>query len=126
MSIATVDAAASAVTYNLFRSEGNRASYIGPSHSDLVKQQIIVTSVSPKQVSDSYGNRRSTLNCVQTVTVANPAGDNVKRDMKLEMNASIPVGATFAEFQELMAHIADIAANDTIMESIFLTGKIEL
>ncbi len=126
MSISTVDAAAAAVVYNLYRTENNRASYIGPSHSDLEKQQILVTSGSPKQTSDSYGNRRSTLNCVQTVTVANPAGDNVRKDMKLEINASVPVGATFAEFQELMAHVENIAGNDTLMQDIFLTGKIEV
>lgn len=125
MSITTVDASAGALVYNIFRVTNDRASYIGPVHSDLLKQQLLLTSIAPKQLKDSYGNRRSTLNSVSTVSVLNPAGETVSKDMKLELTASIPVGATFAQFKEHLAAIADLANDDAMMNSFFLTGKIE-
>jgi hypothetical protein len=125
MSLTTETVAASALVFTPFRTSNNRSSYIGPAHSDLSKQQMILTSIAPKQTKSDYGNRRSTFNSVATVSVVNPLGDTVKKDMKVEINASIPSGATFADFKEQLHGLAYLAADDSMMESFFLTGKIE-
>lgn len=125
MPITTQDAASASVTFDAYRQEGNRAVYIGPNHTDLLKQQMILTSASPKQTKDSFGNRRSALNAIRTVSVQNPNGDSTSKDMKLETLASIPVGATLAEFKDLVANTIGLLSDDTVVEKFYLTGKID-
>jgi hypothetical protein len=126
MSLTTKNAAGSPVEYSLFRVEGNRATYIGDAHSDLIKDQIILTSASPKQSRDTYGNRRTSLNVVRTIKVATPLVDTtVARDMKLEPLASVPVGATFEEFQELSARAVGLLEDPIFLKSLYLTGQID-
>lgn len=126
MSLNLKDVSNAAVDYSIFRVRDNRAEFIGPAHNDLVKDMVILTSQSPKGTAANYGNRRSTANVVQTIKVDTPVTtDKVRRDMKLETNASVPVGATLAEFKELVARQAALLASDTYVEQLFMIGKIE-
>lgn len=125
MPISTVKADATALVFNPYRTENNRAIYIGPLHTDISKQQLTLSSSAPKQNSSTYGNRRSSLNYVATVNVENPAAETVRRDMKAELSVSVPVGTTFAELEELLAGIADMASDDAFMTSLLMTGQIE-
>nr|APG77291.1 hypothetical protein [Wenzhou levi-like virus 6] len=125
MSISTKNAANVAVVYNPYRIEGNRAIYIGAAHSDLIKDQIILTSASPKQTPTSYGNRRTSLNVVNTISVDTPQASAVGRDMKLEALASVPTGATLGEFKELAARLAFLLQQDDFVQSLYMTGQID-
>nr|UJQ84985.1 MAG: hypothetical protein 2 [Leviviridae sp.] len=125
MALVLKDKAAASVTFAEFRQEGNRAEYVGPNHTDLDKQTVILSSEAPKQNGVTYGNRRSVAKVIDTVTVAAPTGADVRRDMKLELSASIPVGATFAEFEELAANVAEMLAQPTLLNDLFMIGKID-
>lgn len=126
MSISTQDEAGAAVSYSMFRSEGNRAVYIGPAHSDLSKDQIILQSVSPKQSGGTYGNRRSSLNYNVTVTTANPDGTSSAKDAKVEIVVSLPAGISDAAVKEAFARVGTIALNDTLVLTMFKQGQIEV
>nr|APG77251.1 hypothetical protein [Wenling levi-like virus 2] len=126
MALNTKDFSNAVVSYSMFRLDGNRAVYIGPAHSDLVKDQVILNSTAPKQSAQSYGNRRGGLNIVQTIKVATPqSAATISRDMKLEALASVPVGATYDEFKELVARMAGLLGDETYVKGLFLTGKID-
>jgi len=125
MSIVLKDASAANVTYNIYRKEADRAIYIGPAHTDLSKDQVIVTSVSPKQTAASYGNRRSSINLLTSVSVAAPGGETVTRDMKVEVIVSLPAGVTFSVLDEALSRIAEAVSNDAIAADLFHVGKID-
>nr|UJQ85565.1 MAG: hypothetical protein 2 [Leviviridae sp.] len=125
MTIVLKDSAAANVTYTIYRKESDRAVYIGPAHTDLSKDQLVVTSVSPKQTSDSYGNRRSSVNLLTTVSVTAPDGTTVKKDLKVEVTVSMPAGVSFATLDQSLSRIAEAVSNDTIATDLFHIGKIE-
>nr|UJQ85523.1 MAG: hypothetical protein 2 [Leviviridae sp.] len=125
MSIQTVDAAAAAVTYNAFRKDGDSVTYIGPAHSDLSKDMLVVKSVSPKQTSISYGNRRSSCNYLVTVTSGNPDGTSTAKDMKAEIVVSLPAGVSFASLKEALRRLGGILTTDAIATDLFHIGKID-
>nr|UJQ84885.1 MAG: hypothetical protein 2 [Leviviridae sp.] len=113
-----------AAVYSLYRHGGNRAEYIGAAHSDSDKDMLIVNSVAPKQTAASYGNRRTSVNLVDTITVATPGGESIQKDMKLELVGSIPVGATFADFEAMAAKQADLLGNSALLKQLFETGQV--
>jgi hypothetical protein len=124
--LSTVDFSAAAVDYTRFRVDGNKGTFIGPSHSDITKDMIILTSASPKQNNQSYGNRRSSLNCVSTEQVAIPnTADLVRRDMKIEVLSSIPVGVSYDSFKERVARVRGLLSNEAFVQNLFLTGQLD-
>lgn len=125
MSIVLKDTAAANVTYSIYRKEADRAVYIGPAHTDLVKDQLVVQSVSPKQTASSFGNRRSSCNLLTTVSVADPQGNTVQRDMKVEVIVSMPAGVSFATLDQSLSRIAEAVSNDAIAADLFHIGKID-
>lgn len=125
MSIVLKDTAAANVTYSIYRKEADRAVYIGPAHTDLVKDQLVVQSVSPKQTASSFGNRRSSCNLLTTVSVADPQGNTVQRDMKVEVIVSMPAGVSFATLDQSLSRIAEALSNDAIATDLFHIGKID-
>jgi len=126
MSITTKDTSAAAVTYNHFRTQENRATYIGPVHSDISKDMLIVQSSSPKRSGSSFGNRRSSINLVQSVDVVDAEGATVTKDMKVELSISIPAGVTTAQLAEACARIEGIISDDTNRVDILHIGKIDV
>lgn len=125
MSIVLKDTAGANVTYNIYRKESDRAVYIGPAHTDLSKDQLVITSVSPKQTSDSYGNRRSSANLLTTVSVTAPDGTTVKKDLKVEVIVSLPAGVSFATLDQSLSRVAEAVTNDAIATDLFHIGKID-
>nr|UJQ85384.1 MAG: hypothetical protein 2 [Leviviridae sp.] len=125
MSIVLKDTAGGNVTYNIYRKESDRATYVGPAHTDLIKDQLVVTSVSPKQTVGSYGNRRSSVNLLTSVSVATPSGETATRDLKVEVIVSLPAGITFAVLDQALSRIAEAVSNDAIATDLFYIGKIE-
>lgn len=125
MSIVTQNAAGTNVTYSIYRKEANRSVYIGVNHTDIVKDQLIVNSVPPKQSSGAYGNRRSTVNHLVTVTTANPDGTSSAKDMKVEIEVSLPAGVTFATLKEALRRVAGTLTDDAIATDLFHIGKVD-
>nr|APG77126.1 hypothetical protein [Beihai levi-like virus 33] len=126
MAIMTKDGLNQDVVYEPYRIEGNRAEYIGPKHSDVDKEMMVITSAAPKRTASSYGNRRSQVNVIHTVEVETPENaGKVQRDAKIEALASVPVGMTFEEFKDLGHALANVLMNETYLEEIFVAGKIQ-
>nr|UJQ85135.1 MAG: hypothetical protein 2 [Leviviridae sp.] len=125
MSIITKNAAGANVTYTIFRKDSDVASYVGANHSDVSKDIIVVKSVSPKQTLSAYGNRRSTVNYLVTVSTANPDGTTTAKDLKLEVSASIPAGVSFATFKEALQRQGNMLIDDAIAGDLFHLGKID-
>jgi len=124
MSIALKNVAAEAQAYDAYRTEGNRTSYIGVSHTDSVKDLLTVTSNAPKRSSASYGNRRSSFNLIRSVSVPNPAGGSDIKDAKIELVVSLPVGTLAAEVQELFTRLSTLDIAD--FESAAVLGRTQL
>nr|UJQ85252.1 MAG: hypothetical protein 2 [Leviviridae sp.] len=125
MSITLKNTAAADVVYNIYRKSENRAEYIGPAHTDLSKDLLVVSSSSPKQTSTSFGNRRSTVNLLTTVSAPLPDGTSAKRDMKVEISVSLPAGVTFAILDEALSRIAHAITTDAIATDLLFIGKID-
>nr|UJQ85748.1 MAG: hypothetical protein 2 [Leviviridae sp.] len=125
MSIVTKNAAGTNVTYNVYRKETNRANYIGPTHSDILKDTLVITSVPPKSNGTTYGNRRSSANYLVTITTSNPDGTSSAKDMKVEVAVSLPAGATFATLKEALARIAGTMTDDAVATDLYHIGKID-
>jgi hypothetical protein len=126
MTITLNDTTPTGQDYVLFRAVDNRATYISGSHTDLVSDQLLVTSVPPKRTATSYGNRRSSANLIRSVDVLDPEGETVKRDAKLEVIASFPVGMSQADREEFYARIAHLLTQETVLEDMFSIGNIEI
>jgi len=126
MSLSTFDNNAVAVVYDHYRTDQNRATYVGPVHSDLSKDSMIVTSVAPKRNGVSFGNRRSSLNLVQSVQVLDTNGLTVTKDMKVEILISLPAGVTEDALKEAVSRVRGVLnANATVVD-LFHSGKIEV
>lgn len=126
MALTTKDAAGNDVTYMMYRLDANRATYIGPEYTDYQADTIVLSSVAPRRVGSQLGNRRTTQNCIYTVDAPTAVVDElVKKDMKLELLASIPSGATLAQFQELIARQVGLLEDDTYVTQLFLHGQID-
>lgn len=124
MALSTKDKAAAVVTYNALRSEGDRTTYIGASHSDIVKDQLVVSSIAPKRTAASFGNRRSTVNLLRGVSVTTPGGATESKDLKVELNVSIPVGVSDDAVSEALARV--LSLDVPTLKSIVVTGKTQL
>lgn len=125
MSIVTQNAAGTNVTYSIYRKETNKATYIGSSHSDILKDQLIITSVPPKSSNGTYGNRRSSANYLITVSTSNPDGTTSAKDMKVEVSVSLPAGVTFASLKEALRRVAGTMSDDAVATDLFHIGKID-
>lgn len=115
------DVAIADVTYNPFRTEGNQTVYIGPEHSDIYKDQLVLSSTAPKRVANSFGNRRSVIKLLRAVVVATPDGGTEVKDAKMEINVSIPVGISDEAFSELQARLFSL--QDSVFDAVAETGQ---
>lgn len=124
MAITLKNFAAANVVYNAFRTEGNKTSYIGPAHTDLVKDSVIASSTSPKRTATSYGNRRASVNIVRSATVDVPGGSTEVKDLKIELVTSIPVGTPVADINELFARALSVTTAN--LNSIAVVGQTQV
>lgn len=125
MQIKTKDVANAAKLYDEYRTTGNRAEYIAPAHTDLVKDKVIVTSAAPAGKAGSQQNRRSSVNFVRSAQV--PAAEEGKtqlKDAKIEILASLPVGMVDAQFNELCANAAGFFSDPVQVKNVLRVGRI--
>ena len=112
------------IPFDIYRHGGNKAEYLGPNHTDVVKDVMLLSSVSPKLTSASYGNRRSSVNDISTSAVDTPNGDVENRDLKLEVLGSIPVGTLDATFDAALLRLQNLVNDSALMKQIFIQGRI--
>lgn len=112
--------------YTRYRTTGNKAVYIGPGHSDVNKRELVISSVSPKATSTSYGNRRSEASFIDTQVVESPDTTTLRRDLKVGVVTSIPVGSDYVEFEARCAELAALLTDATILKNLFVDGQIEI
>nr|UJQ85589.1 MAG: hypothetical protein 2 [Leviviridae sp.] len=110
------------VTYTLFRQTNNRASLIGPLHTDSVKDQFTVTQRDPVPSKNEKGYRRTEAQYQVTIPVTEPLGV-VPKVLRVEVSASIPVGTTEAEIEEAFARVGNLSLDSTLVHDIFVIGK---
>jgi len=111
-------------SYAEFRSTSHRAVYIGAGHSDLNKETLIVSTSDPKRGPETYGNRKSKVTRIAGVQVDDPCSGSSVKDLKLGLDASIPVGTSLTELMAAGADLIKILQSRTAMQEIFLTGKV--
>lgn len=124
MPLALKDKAAAAVLYNALKTVNDTTTYVGAAHSDLSKDQVTVTSVSPKRTAKSFGNRRSSVNVVRTTVIGTPDNLTERKDAKIEIVSSIPVGMPVAEQEELFARA--FAVTLQTWKDVAVVGKTQL
>nr|UJQ85967.1 MAG: hypothetical protein 2 [Leviviridae sp.] len=129
MTIALKDNAGATVNYTFARdiqsANGLKRTFFGPSHSDATKDMLALTISDPKRVSDSFGNRRTTIAYYATVDVDTPDGQTgVKKDLKVEINVSLPVGATSSELLEACARIQEFITSESNCTTTMLNGGV--
>jgi len=107
--------------YSQFRIVGDRTEYIGPDHSDVTKDHLILSSVSPKRTATTYGNRRSTFKVVRSISVATPDGGTEQKDARIEIAVSLPVGLSTDDLDELQSRALSLP--DAIFDSFLQTGQ---
>lgn len=111
MQIKTKKADGTAKAYDVYRVAGNRAEYISGVHTDLRKDKVIVTSTAGGATKVSLGNRKASVNFVQTID-ADTRDAAVKElvDAKMELVSSFPAGMSDASALELIANVKEFFA----------------
>lgn len=125
MAISLKNAAAAAVAYVQYAVNNATVVFLGTEHNDMTKDQLILRSDAPVKTKASYGNRRSSVKLLRTVTVSNPDGTSSAKEMKFELVTSVPVGVTNAQVKECFARISAFAADEQLMTDVVLSGKVQ-
>lgn len=105
------------------RVDGDRMTFVGPTHTDSHKDILLVTSSAPKRVGNELGNRRSKANLLEVQTVADAAGVNKEKDLKIAVDASIPVGTPLATVVARCAVMASLLNDPAYVEDLFYNGR---
>lgn len=129
MSITLKDNAAANVAYTQVRSvaqaTGVKTTYNGPAHTDVAKDHLAITVQDPKRSTDSYGNRRTTVAYYKSIDVEVPgSASTVSKDLKIEINISLPVGATTSELNEAGARLQAFLESETYLDTTAFSGGI--
>lgn len=118
------NAAGTDVNYDIHRSEGNRAEYRGPDHTDMSGDVLILSASEPKRTKDSHGNRRSSVKVIRSFTIVDTdCKTSEHRDAKIEILTSIPVGSTAEAIGELFARGADLLLTPELANELAIKGK---
>lgn len=125
MSLVLKNAAAQDTAYGMFRVDNNRSVFHGPEHTDLKKDQLILTSQEPTGTSDSYGNRRASVRILRTTDAQTPKDVTAKRDIRGEISFSIPVGSVGSDIEEVLARLVALASNPDIVTELAQKGKVQ-
>lgn len=114
------------VVYNLYAQNGLRAEYIGPNHSDVNKDLLILTTSQPSRSSANNGARRGSMTFVRTVDVPSICDPTCigRQDQSIKIMTSIPVGMADADFVAGLAVAADFAAATDLVRKVATKGQL--
>jgi hypothetical protein len=127
MSLTTTGINASVRTFTPYRKDGNRAVLISQYHTDLTESSITISSTTPKETSNSYGARRSTLKLLVDGNAPIPGStDQVKRTGKVDVNISLPVGLDPAFLEDMCVQVATLLLDPVVQDQLFTKGSIDV
>ena len=108
MQIKTKKTDGAAKVYDVYRVAGNRSEFISGVHTDLRKDKVIVSSTAGGSTKVSLGNRKASINFVQTVE-AGTRDAAVKElvDAKMELVSSLPAGMSDEAALELITNVKE-------------------
>lgn len=120
----TVNKSGAEKLYSLFRIDdnGDRATYVGPEHTDLSRDQAVVTQKAPVASKDYPGARKSSLKLIRT-GISTEAGKPVKRDMRVEISTSHTAGFTIEEVDALILEAVNFYKDEIQRKAIVYTGQ---
>jgi hypothetical protein len=90
-------------TYSSFRAQADSNALAGPANTATVKDLLTLRRQFPKATKDSAGVARPGIKIVKTLTLA----DTTKKDMIIDISASVPVGAVDADVLLVLDDLAD-------------------
>jgi hypothetical protein len=111
--------------FKQLRVNGDQSLLIGPSHSDVVEQKLLLKSVAPKRGNNQYGNRRSQVALVNGTSVADLNGDTVVRNRKISIESSVPVGTTVDDMLKDAYALSELLRDEAFVTNLFMLGLIE-
>lgn len=122
MPIKTKNAAGEVVIYRLHRAEGDRSVLIGPKHSDLNDDKLIITQRAPLPQKNYPGARKSTVTHVHGA-ISTEAGVPVRRPLRIDIQCNHTAGYA----KELVADAVCLAVNvflqDNQLEDLIHVGS---
>lgn len=113
-------------TYTLYQQSALRAVYIGPLHTDLKKDMIIVTTQEPSRNTSNNGARRGSMTFIKThvVPVNGDPACTVLQDSSIKVMTSLPVGSDLSVLAGGMSAVAAVAASDIVTIPLFARGQL--
>jgi len=94
----------------------NRTTYRGPGHTLQTRNILQLYRTQPTRSGNYLGSAKTALKLTQDISVANADGSGeVVSPLIVEVNFSVPVGATSAELVALRQHIVAILDRDDLM-----------
>lgn len=91
MPIKTRNAAGEVILYKLHRAEGDRSVLVGPKHTDLNDDKLIITQRAPIAQKNYPGARKSTVTHVHGA-ISTEAGIPVRRPLRIDIQSSHTAG----------------------------------
>lgn len=122
MSITTKTKAGIDVLYSFFRFVGGRTTLIGPDHSDASTDACVIYQRDPVPQKNEQGYRRTECEFKRTTIIAEPTG-NVKKLNRVAIDASLAVGTTDLEIEELFARACEVTKQGSQRKDFFVLGK---
>jgi hypothetical protein len=127
MSLITKSSSGADLVYTPYRKEGNKAVFIGDLHTDLREDSVTLSSNSPKETSNSYGARRSTLKVLLDFPTPQPGTDALlNRTAKVEISVSLPAGLLLGDVDQVASRAAALLADQVVLDQLFLRGSIDI
>lgn len=123
MPLVTKDKAAVSKQYSMLRvdANGDRTTYVGPEHTDVHNDKVIITQTAPSPQKVYPGARKSALRLVRT-GLSLEGGVNVRRDMSCSITTSHTAGYTKAEVLALVLEAVNFYVDEPQAENIIFKG----
>lgn len=113
------------LSFTQFRVQGDKAVFIGPTHTDSKTETLTIQAIAPKRGNGQLGNRRGDLILVTGTSVLDVEGQTVVRNRKLAVSGSIPVGTTLQEVLDDAYTLSELLRNEDFVKSVMVSGIIE-
>lgn len=115
--------AGAVVDYALARidNNGDRTTYVGPDHSDLHNDKVVLNQTAPVGQKLYPGQRKSSTKVIRT-GISTEGGVAVRRDMRVEILTSHTAGFTDAEVMAAVATAVSIFTDAAQAKAIVYQG----
>lgn len=112
------------VDYKRFEEETNRSTYVGPGHSLASRDTMQFYRTLPKRSGKFLGAGKSTVKLTRDLVIKDAEGNDTVVPLIVEINFSVPVGATQAQVLDLRQTAVAALDQDSFMNSLNLNLEI--